>query len=525
MFRGKPILKGFTVPNGYELSITSGDNPRTVQTGEYSGGPYTYQQVASGEIEGWDLQPVQGASQQQTQSLPAQSLQQRQSAPQQPQQPSGAQYIDSLSNEEKGRLYEHVTENLGLNYRDFYVGASVGRHSAQEIQSMLQGVPQPRQEKEEPKQEVNSSQPATADDYESVIESDPVMRRNFVDYITRNKIGSEDEFYDELVNGNVTKQDFDKFCKEATEFSPVDYVSVLDDDIAASVAESLGVGDTKEDLLYAVERSQITDDELRSYTEDAESLNKINSSANKSKVDSGFGTRFSGIDLGDFVGNFDNLKMLNDVTGEKIDDPSFIASMIGCEDYETFTNTVFPKGMGIDLENAQHVLTIEEDEDGNQYVNATVRFSHESGEYMGEVSFHFKGETHHVDCIELDKQFNKSGIGSTIYKNLENHLKKMGTKSMSLIANVSVGGYAWAKLGYNFENQKEVEYIKYRIRGQINSDIDELEKPQYNSLISQLEAAKTAEDFANIELPLNNEKYRYGKRGMLGSDWTGVKTL
>ena len=58
--KNSPILKGFNVPNGYVLNISTDTTNKTIQSNEYSGGPYTYQQVLNGEVEGWSLQPIAG---------------------------------------------------------------------------------------------------------------------------------------------------------------------------------------------------------------------------------------------------------------------------------------------------------------------------------------------------------------------------------------------------------------------------------------------------------------------------------
>ena len=56
-----PIMKGFNVPNGYTLVISTKSTNKTLQANEYSGGPYTYQEVANNQVEGWQLVPDQSS--------------------------------------------------------------------------------------------------------------------------------------------------------------------------------------------------------------------------------------------------------------------------------------------------------------------------------------------------------------------------------------------------------------------------------------------------------------------------------
>lgn len=55
------VLKGFMVPNGYQLLINpvnGNGQSRVLNPGEYSGSSHSYQEVANGEVEGWTLSPL-----------------------------------------------------------------------------------------------------------------------------------------------------------------------------------------------------------------------------------------------------------------------------------------------------------------------------------------------------------------------------------------------------------------------------------------------------------------------------------
>lgn len=535
MFRGKPILKGFTVPNGYVLNVTSGDNPRVVQTGEYTGGPYTYQQVASGEIEGWELQPVQGAGQQQQPGTIAGQVQQQQASAQPAQQPeTGAQFIDNLDNDSKGKLYQHVTQDLGMSYVTFYNGAATGRHSAEEIQAMvnqvghrdIKTVHEPLQ-----RNQINEdSAPADVNEVEEQLSNDPQLNRAVMNYLMRNKMcRNEDEFYGEIMEGNISNGKLRDILSNATNFDPEDFVERMDDDVAEYVADYLNVGDSKEDILYAIGKHDVPDSILESAHDEAISALKGKEKGQKAQASSGAEKKFSGITPASFAGRFDGkLVIMDDRTGDEISDASVIASLMGSENYESYIDSIFPKDMGIDLDNAQHYTTIREDEDGKMFVKNTITFSHESGKYMGEYSCDFSGDKAHFDCLELDKEYNSKGIGARIYLNLEKHLKSSGVEEITLVANITIGGYAWAKFGYDFDDYVGASTVRVRVKSQIDNDYSqgEIDQKTYDMLNSQLSQAKHAWDFAEIGIPgSTDEKHKYGKRGMLYSSWDGKKNL
>lgn len=55
------ILKGFMVPNGYQLTIQSLDDGTTkvLEPGQYSGSAHSYEEVANGQVDGWTLTKMQ----------------------------------------------------------------------------------------------------------------------------------------------------------------------------------------------------------------------------------------------------------------------------------------------------------------------------------------------------------------------------------------------------------------------------------------------------------------------------------
>lgn len=58
------VLKGFMIPNGYQLTIQTKDGDvKTLNPGEYSGSVHSFSEVLQGQVEGWTLTQIQAPSQ------------------------------------------------------------------------------------------------------------------------------------------------------------------------------------------------------------------------------------------------------------------------------------------------------------------------------------------------------------------------------------------------------------------------------------------------------------------------------
>jgi len=108
----------------------------------------------------------------------------------------------------------------------------------------------------------------------------------------------------------------------------------------------------------------------------------------------------------------------------------------------------------------------------------------------------------HNDMFVLDSGVGGKGFGSRFYKNAEETYLQAGVDMVTIHANLSVGGYAWARMGYDFTGTFEREF-------NIN---------RYNN-----------NRYVN-KLPLDTPAYKIavapgGKDFLLGSNWHAVKNM
>jgi hypothetical protein len=65
----------------------------------------------------------------------------------------------------------------------------------------------------------------------------------------------------------------------------------------------------------------------------------------------------------------------------------------------------------------------------------------------------------HHDIFELDEAFRGRGFGSAWNKQMFSEYKKLGVERVNLLANMEIGGYAWARQGFRPTKPVETSYI------------------------------------------------------------------
>lgn len=70
---------------------------------------------------------------------------------------------------------------------------------------------------------------------------------------------------------------------------------------------------------------------------------------------------------------------------------------------------------------------------------------------------------HHA-LLEIDPDVRGSGFAEEFNANLYDWYRRSGIKQVRLYANIDVGGYAWARAGYDFANQQSADKILDRLR-------------------------------------------------------------
>jgi len=132
----------------------------------------------------------------------------------------------------------------------------------------------------------------------------------------------------------------------------------------------------------------------------------------------------------------------------------------------------------------------------------------------------------------LNPSFQNQGVASDMLENVEKEYEKHGVWGINLTANADIGGYAWARQGYDFTSDKDREKIrKYFVRRV--TELHKRGKISDKDLTPFLEAIDSFEhswEFASWNpKPLPPGKFGYldklGKTMMLGRSWGAGKRL
>lgn len=128
------------------------------------------------------------------------------------------------------------------------------------------------------------------------------------------------------------------------------------------------------------------------------------------------------------------------------------------------------------------------------------------------------------EYIKLKKNVRGAGFAKRWNSNNEALYRELGFKEIRLHANIDVGGYAWAKQGYDFRGKPNDLLSKFT---------KALKEPQYAAVredgMSLVERARSGDlplplEFAMLGWTAGAETWP-GKEIMLGSSWNGVKKL
>jgi GNAT superfamily N-acetyltransferase len=131
--------------------------------------------------------------------------------------------------------------------------------------------------------------------------------------------------------------------------------------------------------------------------------------------------------------------------------------------------------------------------------------------------------------FKIDPEFQGLGLAGRANAAMEDWYRSMGVSRITLTANIDVGGYAWAKAGWDWDVEEvgniEVIQVLNQVKGQTG-----LDTPERKVVEGWLADVKGGGD---LPLPFEvamlgwaeGKKTWPGKEGMLGSFWSGEKRL
>ena len=134
--------------------------------------------------------------------------------------------------------------------------------------------------------------------------------------------------------------------------------------------------------------------------------------------------------------------------------------------------------------------------------------------------------------LEVEEQ--NKGVAKIATEESEAFYRSIGVEEVRLEANIDVGGYAWARAGFDFVDPLELETFVRRINSRFDSSSWLEHTPEERKMFDDLASRATRENFENgthptpfefSQLGYDGSDNWLGKRIMLHSKWEGVKSL
>ena len=136
-------------------------------------------------------------------------------------------------------------------------------------------------------------------------------------------------------------------------------------------------------------------------------------------------------------------------------------------------------------------------------------------------------------AFELDKSKQGNGFSSRWLAQMEDRYREQGIGSIQLTTD-DIGGYAWAKAGFDFLGPSEVRIIANKFKAALKKKSNQLELSQ-RVLTDGAELVRRAHSSDRSEWPTPMEfamlgwtpgaKNWIGKRTLIGTNWAAEKTL
>lgn len=145
--------------------------------------------------------------------------------------------------------------------------------------------------------------------------------------------------------------------------------------------------------------------------------------------------------------------------------------------------------------------------------------------YQGEILIKYEGSNDfsltrsfanniaYHDGLKLPTEIQGKGFSKELFQALYKQYQKAGIKEIRVQANITVGGYTWAKYGFYAKTKSYDDIISWA-RFQLSEK--QITKANYNSFEKWISLYK-GKDIPMFELA----QFKYGKNLLLGSNWSG----
>ena len=156
----------------------------------------------------------------------------------------------------------------------------------------------------------------------------------------------------------------------------------------------------------------------------------------------------------------------------------------------------------------------EDDSDGYMSMEAHI-IDTKTGEKAGDIHVKYEDSEAELSLCDIDEKHQGNGFATRWLEHFEETMSDNGAYKINLQANIDVGGYTWARLGYDFDSRGDLDTFRLRVYDYYTSIYKKKMKTE------QLDALNHAWDIACLTGP---DGRKVGKEYMLGKNWYGHKT-
>lgn len=156
----------------------------------------------------------------------------------------------------------------------------------------------------------------------------------------------------------------------------------------------------------------------------------------------------------------------------------------------------------------------------------TLRIMDKDGNQIGQAcrTIHPPGQARvNHNYLVMDEGHRGQGFATRFNAHAEQTYRANGIKQITLHADIDVGGYAWARAGYDFRNAQTRSSTVAR------AYTESIKRRDPDAVISQFRELHLSGNASPLDLAMVGHtpgaKTWPGKEIMLESDWQGVKTL
>lgn len=146
-------------------------------------------------------------------------------------------------------------------------------------------------------------------------------------------------------------------------------------------------------------------------------------------------------------------------------------------------------------------------------------------------NFDTRAKTVEHSLFEIDRSHRGTGFGSAFVTHSFDEYRRMGYKTVKVHANIDVGGYTWASMGFKFSNPRgEAGLISKLAHAERYRWVTDDEIALFHEMAETMRRnGGTPQDIIRIGIDRTWEERGQtmwaGKKLMLGTDWMGVYTL